>query len=59
MEYQRVNEIFLEYLFLVRIYLVAEVAVLYKFKPNETKFFPCFEKGIYLRVDSVDKDATA
>ena len=59
MEYQRVNEMFLEYLFHVRIYLAVEVTVLYEFMPNETKFFPCFEKGIYLRVDSVDKVDTA
>ena len=50
---------FLEYLFHVRIYLAVEVTVLYEFMPNETKFFPCFEKGIYLRVDSVDKVDTA
>lgn len=59
MEYQGVNEMFLEYLFLVCIYLVVEVTVLHDFKPNETEFFPCFEKGIYMRGDSVDKVDTA
>ena len=30
---------FLEHLFLVRIYLVAKMTVLYEFLPNETKLY--------------------
>ena len=47
MEYQRVNEMFLEHLFLVRIYPVAKMTVLYEFLPNETKLSRVWKGHIF------------
>lgn len=59
MEYQRVNGIFSEYVFLYHKNLVTDIIVSCENVPNEEVCSLVLKKNIYLRGDSVDKEVCA